>query len=222
MLTFESTAHAYTLDDVRVPSVTGVLKASGLIDFSRIPPSILSAARDRGTAVHKAAHYWLEGDLDVEEFSTTFPEYAGYLQSLIALFGSGRLTTVACERRIASRRYQYAGTADWFGEFDGVGAILDWATGAPLDVSKDIQLSAYEGAAREWAACGEDRLLAEFFRTHPLVKRVAVRLQKDGRLPKLEPYDDPRHFRQFTTLLAAQQIVAARKGQWIDVVGDAA
>jgi hypothetical protein len=221
-LTFDPLVHAYALDGVRLQSVTQTLKAAGLIDFSKIPQPILLAARDRGTAVHKAAHYWLEGDLDVDDFTASFSEYAGYLQSLIALFSTGQLKTVACERRLASARYQYAGTMDWIGEFNGVGAILDWATGSPSDCAKDLQIAAYEGAAREWATLGEDAVLAEFFATHPRIKRIAVRLQKDGRLPKLEPYTNPRHFREFTTLLAAQQIVAGRKGQWIDVVGDAA
>jgi hypothetical protein len=221
-LTFEPLAHVYELDGARVLSVTQTLKFAGLVDFSRIPQPILLAAQARGTAVHKAAHYWLEGDFDVEEFSASFPEYAGYLHSLMALFASGRLKTVACERRVASRKYQYAGALDWIGEFDGVGAILDWATGAPADVSKDLQLAAYEGAAREWATGGDDPELAVFFGSHQRIRRVAVRLMKDGALPKLEPYTNPRHFREFTTLLSACHIVAGRRGEWIHVVDDAA
>lgn len=218
-LTFDELAHAYTLDDVRVPSVTQVLQGSGaMIDFSKIPQPILMEARDRGAAVHRAAHYWLEGDFDVDDFTATFPEYAGYLHSLIALFKTGRLQTFACERRVASPLYGYAGTFDWIGDFDGVPAILDWATGAPADVAKDLQLSAYETAAREWAQLGEDPVLAEFFGSRsPRLQRVAVRLMKDGALPKLEPYNDPRLFTEFRTLLAARQIIARRKGEWISV-----
>lgn len=223
-LTFEDLRHAYFLGEQRVPSVTQVLEASGaMIDFSKIPGPILLQARDRGTAVHRAAHYWLEGDFDVEDFCATFPEYAGYLQSLIRLFDSGQLETVSCERRVASPLYQYAGTFDWIGLFNGKAALLDWATGAPSDVAKDLQTAAYEVAAREWASLGEDSLLADFFAAHPKpLQRVAVRLLKDGALPKLEPYADPRHFSEFRTLLAAMQIVARRRGDWINVVGDAA
>jgi len=217
-LEFQDINHAYFLDGTRLPSVTQILQMSGaMMDFSKVPQPILLAARDRGSAVHKAAHYWLEGDFDVDDFCATFPEYAGYLQSLIALFASGRLQTVACERRVASPRYGYAGTFDWIGLFDGHAALLDWATGAPADVAKDLQLSAYDVAAREWALLGEDPLLAEFFRTHPTLRRFAVRLDKTGELPKLEPYHDPRLFKEFTTLLSAQQIIARRKGGWIDI-----
>jgi hypothetical protein len=217
-LEFADLNHAYLLDGVRVPSVTQILQATGaMIDFSKIPQPILLAARDRGSAVHRAAHYWLEGDLDVVDFFATFPEYGGYLQSLMALFATGRLTTVACERRVASPLYGFAGTFDWVGLFDGKAALLDWATGAPSDVAKDLQTSAYEVAAREWASLGEDPLLADFLSKHARLQRIAVRLDKTGALPKLETYTDPNHFREFRVLLEAQQIIARRKGSWITV-----
>ena len=72
-----------------------------------------------------------------------------------------------------------------------------------------------EIAAREWAT--EDDLLARFFTAHPRIIRYAVRLKKDGTLPTLEPYTDPRHFSEFLTLLTAQQILARRKGAWIGI-----
>ena len=75
MLTFDPLAHRYVLDGERLPSVTQILQASGLINFSKIPQPILIAARDRGSAVHQAAHYYNEGDLDVAEFEQDFPEY---------------------------------------------------------------------------------------------------------------------------------------------------
>jgi hypothetical protein len=216
-LTFTDLNHRYELDGQHVWSVTQILTRSGLVDFSKVPQPIMLAARDRGTAVHRAAHYWLEHDLDVGDFCDQFPDYAGYLRSLIALFDSGRLQTVVCERRVASVQYGFAGTFDWLGLLDGVATLLDWATGSPSDCAKDLQLAAYEHAAREWANLGEDPLLAEFFGTHTRVQRIAVRLMKDGALPKLETYTDPRHFSEFRTLLSAQQIVAKRKGSWIHV-----
>jgi|SRR5580765_2134762 len=83
MMVFDEPAHTYTLDGEQLPSVTGILQRSGLIDFSHIPPSILDAARDRGTAVHRAVHYFNEQDLDVDAFRSTFPEYWPYLSAWI-------------------------------------------------------------------------------------------------------------------------------------------
>ena len=214
-LAFEPLTHTYALDDVQVPSVTQVLKASGLIDFSRIPDPILEAARARGTAVHRAVHYFNEHDLKVDSFCADFPEYAGYLQSWMLMLETRHVVTVACERRVASPKHRYAGTIDWIGEIDGQGTILDFATGAPSDVAKNLQLAAYECAAREWAA--EDDVLATFFQKWPRVVRMAVRLKKNGALPKIEPYADPREFSEFLTLLTARRIVERYKGSWIEV-----
>ena len=80
-IAFEDLTHRYFLDGERLPSVTQILQASGLIDFSKIPGPILLGAKARGTAVHKALHYYNEGDLDVEAFCLDFPEYAPYVQA---------------------------------------------------------------------------------------------------------------------------------------------
>jgi hypothetical protein len=209
-LTFDPETHTYTLDGLVVPSVTQVLRASGLVDFGSIPPTLLDAAQLRGTKVHQAVQYFNEHDLDVGEFCGTFPAYAGYLQSWIALFASGRLKTCLCERRVASRKHRYAGTIDWLGEFDGRGALIDFATGDPEDVAKDLQTAAYHAAAVEWQSA--DRELGAFIAAHPILARYSVRLKKDGRLAAITPYQDPRHLSEFITLVSARRIVEARKG----------
>jgi hypothetical protein len=83
MLAFDPVLHRYTLDGETLPSVTQILQASGIIDFSGIPQPILLAARDRGTAVHQACHYHNEDDLDVEAFAAQFPDYWPYLSAWI-------------------------------------------------------------------------------------------------------------------------------------------
>lgn len=81
MVEFDAFSHVYTVDGVRFPSVTQVLQASGLIDFSKIPSPMLLEARDRGTAVHQANHYYNENDLDLETFCLEFPDYAPYVRA---------------------------------------------------------------------------------------------------------------------------------------------
>ena len=148
LLEFFDLNHEYRYNGERFVSVTQVL-ARFVVNFDRVPQPIMLAARDRGTAVHRAAHFYLEDDLDVSAFCEEFPDYAGYLQSLIALFDSGRLQIVCCERRVASVQYRYAGTFDCLALMDGQATMLDWATGSPSDVAKHLQLGAYEHAARE-------------------------------------------------------------------------
>jgi|KBSMisStandDraft_5_1062788.scaffolds.fasta_scaffold00317_35 hypothetical protein len=210
-LSFDHVPHRYFLDGNPVPSVTGILKASGLIDFSSIPAGILESARERGTYVHQAIHFYNEQDLDLAQFGEDFPSYVGYLEGWITFCQQRHFVPVLNEHRVASRRYQIAGTLDCLGVLDGTAVLLDFATGRPQDVSKDLQTAAYYALALEWAS--EDPLLAAFFTAHPLVKRYAVGLRKEGTF-HLEAYDDPSHFRQFVTLVEAQRIVTARKGEW--------
>lgn len=215
-LIFEPNAHVYTLDTIAVPSVTGVLRQAGLVNFDGIPPNILEAARQRGTQVHAAIHFFNEHDLDVLGFCREFPGYAGYVQSWIRLCESGRLKTALCEQRVASRVHGVAGTVDWLGEFDGVGAILDFATGDPEDAAKDLQTGAYEVLAREWAKEPGQEALRAFIERYPFVRRYGVRLKKTGSLPTLHPYTDVSDRRWFIRLLEDQKYLKNRKREAVD------
>lgn len=211
-LTFERTPHTYALDGEPVPSVTEILTRAGLIDFSSVPPHILDAAQRRGTIVHQAIHYLNEKDLDVDAFVATFPDYAGYVQAWIAFTEQRHFEAVLCERRLASRRYRVAGTADCFGYLDGTPVLLDFATGRPQDVAKDLQTAAYYALAVEWAADddGDPELLAFLTRSRGVLKRYGVALRRDGTFT-LDPYTNPSDFREFLALVEAQRIVAKRR-----------
>lgn len=209
-LTFDAPLHRYTLDGVVVPSVTGILKAAGLIDFSGIPLSILEAARIRGTTVHQALHFLNEGDLDLEQFRIDFPDYVGYVEAWQSFCAQRHFRAVLSEHRIASRRHQVAGTLDCLGELDGVGVLLDFATGSPAAACKSLQTAGYELLAREWAA--DDPALAAFFAEHAFIKRYAVALRKDGTF-SLEAYTAVSDAREFLALNTAFQIVAKYRGQ---------
>jgi hypothetical protein len=211
LLTFDAAQHAYTLVGTPVRSVTQILHRVGLVNFDDVPPSILEAARARGTAVHQAIHYFNEHDLDVLDFAETFPAYAGYVQSWIRLMDSGRLRTVLCEHRVASLRPRYAGTLDWIGTLDGEAALIDFATGHPEDVCKHLQTAAYVLAATTWADCADESALRAFIRAHPFIVRYAARLDRRGGLPQLTPYRDPRDLSAFLLLAQAVNLVDAER-----------
>ncbi len=68
-LTFDAGPHVYTLDGVVVPSVTGILQASGLIDTLGHPRADPRRGETAGgRVVHEAVHFANENDLDVEAF----------------------------------------------------------------------------------------------------------------------------------------------------------
>jgi len=214
-LTFDDATHTYTLDGVVVPSVTGILRASGLIDFTGIPESILEAARVRGTTVHQAIAYFNDGDLDLELFEHDFPDYVGYLEGWLSFCRQRNFTPILNECRIASRRHQIARTIDCLGELDGEAVLLDFATGDPANACKSFQTAGYAGLALEWAQEPDaDPRLTAFFEKHALVRRYAVRLTKTGGFT-LERYSDPGDYRKFLTLVAAQWIVRAQRSEGI-------
>lgn len=210
-LTFEPVAHTYTLDGKRVPSVTAILRHAGLIDFSAIPGPVLATARTRGTVVHSAVHYFNENDLDLDAFFRDFPDWTGYLEAWLRFTDQRTFHAVLNEHRVASRRYQIAGTVDCFGYLDGEPVLLDFATGNPADVAKDLQTAAYHALALEWAADGDDDALAGFLSSaRGGVRRYGVALRKDGTF-SVEPYTNAADFREFLTLVAAHRIVATRR-----------
>jgi len=210
-LRFDDATHTYLLDGEPVPSVTGVLKAAGLIDFSQIPPMTLDAALQRGRIVHQAIHFYNENDLDVAQFTREFPDYAGYFSGWLAFTQQRSFRPVLNERRVASRKHQVAGTLDCLGYLDQTAVLLDFATGRPQDVCKDLQTAAYHALAIEWAADDEDPELATFLaNARNVLKRYAVQLRRDGTFT-LEPYATPSDFREFLALRDAQRILARRR-----------
>jgi len=207
-LTFDPATHIYTFEGERLPSVTGMLKYGGLIDFSQIPADILAAAQRRGSTVHQAIHYFNENDLDVEDFVRKFPDYAGYLQAWITFCAQEHFLPLLNEYRVVSRRHRVAGTLDTLGVLNGRPVLIDYATGRPEDVCKNLQTAAYLGLAME--ASLEDRKLQKFFNSYPVVKRKAVALHKDGTFT-VEPYDEPTDFREFLALTTAFWVVAKHR-----------
>jgi hypothetical protein len=207
-LQFDPLVHRYTLDGEPVRSVTGILRDSGLIDFSHVPHAILESARARGVAVHRAVQYYNERDLDVDAFRRDYPECAGYLDAWIRFCHERVFEGVINERRIASRIHRVAGTLDCLGILDGHAALLDFATGDPAECAKDLQTAGYLMLAREWA--DEDGLLTSFFSRHPVVRRYAIALRADGSF-RVELYPNQRNYRDFLALVAARAIVEARR-----------
>jgi len=207
LLSFDEGLHAYTLAGRPARSVTQLLRKVGLVNFDHVPSWVMGPALARGTAVHRAVHYYNEHDLNVRTFTKDFPEYAGYLQSWISLMDTGRLQTYMCEKRVGNFSPRYCGTFDWLGLFDGQAAIIDYATGHPEDVCKHLQTAGYVLAAQAWASVPGEEWLKEFIDAHPYVRRYAARLDRRGGLPQLHPYADPRDLTKFLSIATAVNIV---------------
>jgi hypothetical protein len=207
-LTFDRAAHAYRLNGEPVRSVTQILRKVGLIRFDGVPTSILTAAMQRGTAVHAAVHFYNEQDLDLDGFAREFPGYFPYLASWMRLAETGRLQMVGCEVPLASFAPRYAGTLDWLGLFDGRPALIDFATGSPEDVCKELQTAGY-AAARPWLERYGPPAVRAFLAAHPYVERYSVRLMKSGALPVPHRYPDPADLTAFRLIAATVNLTDA-------------
>jgi hypothetical protein len=165
---FDPATHAYTVDGVRVPSVTQVLEAVGISDFSSVPADRLAYAQNLGTAVHQATEAFDQDDLDFASVAGTVVE--PYLEAWSKFRRDTGFTPRLIETRgVATVRGQlYGYCIDREGPLGPKAepTVLDIKTGEPSR-SWRIQLAAYEHSL--------------FQRDGRHRRRVVVRLHADGR-----------------------------------------
>ena len=147
-LTFDAATHRYTKGERRVYSVTQVIDRGGLgADFSMVPEARMREATQRGRWVHDAVQFLDEGDLD----DATVPGHiAGYVEAYRSFRGDTGYEPIACEVRLYSPTYGYAGTPDKIGWLGPWRILLDVKT--PLSLAAGpvlLQLAAYEHLWRE-------------------------------------------------------------------------
>jgi hypothetical protein len=201
--TFDAARHEYHIDGVLTPSVTQVLSAEQFVDFSSVPGPILAEAQARGTYVHQVLHYLLEDDYDLADCEARFRGYVESALQYIEALGKRPLrdpdsgAAQAVEWRFWHRRRMFAGTIDWLGwDRDEVLSIDDWKTGEPSDVAAPLQTAAYEAGVRDVLL---PVLLPDY---RGPIRRRAVKLFRDGRRGRPDPYTDPRDLPQFYAALS--------------------
>ena len=138
---FREWDHTYWYCDVRLPSVTEIMKP--LYDFSKVDPEILSTAADFGTAVHKAVKLWIDGRLDMD---TLDPALKKPLEGFMRWYekgmcGAGLGTLEYCEEPLMHSRLKYSGTPDLVFEY----GIVDIKTRPYNAITDPVQLAGYEG-----------------------------------------------------------------------------
>jgi len=158
MLTFDHNSHTYRHEGRRVPSVTQVIKAAGLIDDRWFTET----AAWRGSVVHRCCEL---DDLKRLKEDSVDPGARGYLEAWRACRESLGLRVLEVEQRKLHGILMYAGTPDVLalmpsGEF----AVIDRKTGASSKWHA-LQLAAY----------------VQFFPNPARILRYTVRLQSDAR-----------------------------------------
>lgn len=191
VLQFDAPSHAYTLDGVRVPSVTQVLKP--LYDFNGIPVNVLNAKAALGTRIHRACELLDNDDLDEDSEAgrKALEPVAGYLDAYKAFKRDKRLVILANEKLLFHPVHRYAGQIDRSYAMDGDVWDVDLKSTVSMSPIVALQTAAYTA------------MLQAHGRTQP-ARRGALQLKPDGTY-RLHEFADPSDFAVFLSLLTVQR-----------------
>jgi hypothetical protein len=99
----------YTIDGVRVPSVTEILEIAGYSNLEGIPAARLEAARLRGDDVHQWISAMVEG---IVEGLEPDPNIKPRIEAFNAFAEEEGFELLESERVVVNKTYGYVGTAD--------------------------------------------------------------------------------------------------------------
>lgn len=143
-LSFDPSAHRYTLDGRVLPSVTQILEPYE--DWSGINPEVLAAAMERGTRVHAAAELMLDGFIGPHDSGD---DIAPYLVQFDRFLAESGFVPELSEARVYSTKLGYAGTLDLYGMFGKrTCTLVDIKTGS-VPRTAGPQTAAYARALKE-------------------------------------------------------------------------
>lgn len=202
---FDPTLHRYYVDGIRKPSVTEILKETGVsTNFDE-----LGAMSDRlrgqigfkcdlGTALHADIHAFDDHDLD---WTTVHDDVLPYLEAWTIFRANTGVQPVARERIVHHHALNYCGT------FDGIFTtpedrlvLIDAKTGHPHDAAAHLQTAAY--------------LLAYWceFPENIVTDRWSVQLIPTRRVPyDITPYTDYNDFLIWPSIATTYWQQAARR-----------
>lgn len=138
VIEFEPEGHIYRVDGRVFPSVTQVLEPYTGLEF--VDRETLRRAAEFGNHVHQAVHLYNVGELDEQSLD---PALVPYLDGWkLFLYESGA-TVILSEHRVASRRYQFAGTLDDLLFWGNSKRLIDVKSGSVVPKTTGPQLAAY-------------------------------------------------------------------------------
>ncbi len=147
IIEFDETAHVYTVDGKKVPSVTQIVAPLGQ-DYDEpddMTETVVDAAAERGTVMHAYIAWRLDGGAP-EAFE--MPDmYVPYADAVDLFLAEHSVVPVAVEEPLGCD--SFAGTPDLICEFDGQLAVLDWKFVSQVAKSKvGAQLAGYDELCR--------------------------------------------------------------------------
>ena len=175
-LEYNDKKHTYMVGDRKVPSVTRVVDAvfpkyltewaatagadywkenygkdSGMYEGIRNAyKEIGDTAKDIGSEVHKWIELWIKFKITGGETSTDYPDRVKVpMQNFHKWVESREIEWLACEKKVYSRSWEYAGTIDALAKINGKLCVIDFKTSAKIYKEYYLQVSAYCNAIGE-------------------------------------------------------------------------
>lgn len=140
ILEFIEEDHSYFYNGKRVPSVTTIIGFVAGDPFSRVPPKVLEAARERGKYLHECIHAINDDDF---VFDSVLAEYKPWVQSYLDWFRTSGYKPIHNEHRVYHEQFGYAGTLDTAGDLLGKRVIIDVKSGIHDERRFGMQTAGY-------------------------------------------------------------------------------
>lgn len=192
---FNEEKHEYSVDGVKVPSVSEILAPLNADRYGEINQAVLRSAAERGKAVHELCEA-IDYEIEPEE---VMPELEGYMdayyQFLFDHYVDWQMVEqiVACYRGVEGEPPLYCGTVDRFGIVDDEMAVVDIKTYASM--TTEAQMTASCQTALYAHALLNGKPGDEYHATQDgSIHRYILHLKKDGkyRLIDLGNFDEKR------------------------------
>ena len=175
-LEYDDAKHTYMVGDRKIPSVTRVVDAvfpKYLVDWAAtcganywkenygedndMYNGILNAHKQishRAQTIGLEVHKWIELYIKVKmidgETATEYPEAVKIpMQNFHDWVESREIEWLACEKKVYSRSWEYAGTIDALAKINGKLCVIDFKTSAKIYKEYYLQVSAYCNAIGE-------------------------------------------------------------------------
>ena len=201
---FDEEKHEYSVDGVKVPSVSEILAPLSADRYSQIDKFVLKNAAERGTAVHAATRAIDYGFAPEEDFSIS-----AYLKAYYMFLREVNPEWEMIERvvgyvRVPGETPLYAGTIDRYGKIDGKPCVVDIKTYSSLTtdgfISASCQTALYRDAIESnQLADGVPEMvkgLDAYDGDGAPIRRCVLHLKADGnyRFASLDDFDKERGF----------------------------
>lgn len=177
---FDPENHIYTLGDIPLSGVTGIIKRAGLMGTFYGDATAMAV----GSAIHEMTRLYDAKDLDESSLDESL---IGPLESWKAFRAEFKPKILEKEKPRYNRDYSFAGTPDRLIEVNGRQYVLDIKSGSPMPWHL-VQLGAY---SLFW---------------NPAPKGVCVYLDAEGKSPRVKFYGDTEMITGRTLFICAARL----------------